>query len=162
MGYVPNVLAADYLVKRILPELNDLQKNTKVLIAGARPTKSVRGLASDNVDVSGWIDDIRDAYASGVVMMAPLFHGIGQQNKILEAMAMGIPCITTELVNNAIGASQEEEIMIANDPKQFAEAYVELINNPSLYQRISQNGNTFVRDKYDWINIRKKFNEYFN
>ena len=86
----------------ILPLLIKKYPSIKILIAGARPTALVQSLASENVTITGWVEDIRVAYASAKIFVAPLFLGSGLQNKILEAMAMSIPCVTTTLVNNAV------------------------------------------------------------
>ncbi len=88
MGYVPNVEGSRYLVQEILPKLITYFPNIKILIAGARPTALVQSFASENVTVTGWVEDIREAYASAKIFVAPLFLGSGQQNKILEAMSM--------------------------------------------------------------------------
>ena len=150
MGYEPNVRAAHFLVEEILPLLITDFPDLKILIAGARPVRSVKFLASEHVAVSGWIDDIRDAYASGRVMMAPIFSGAGQQNKILEAMSMGIPCVTSALVNNAIGAVPKEQIEIAQTPQEFAEATKKLLNEKKYRQMMSHNARTFVCETYSW------------
>lgn len=147
MGYLPNIEAAEYLVQKILPLLH---ADTKVLIAGARPDKRIKKLASSQVTIKGWSNDIRQAYGESKVFVAPLWSGTGQQNKILEAMSMGIPCITTSLVNNAILAKENSEILIADDEKTFAEKIVFLLNNAHLQQQISNAGRDFVKQNYSW------------
>ncbi|MDV7396817.1 glycosyltransferase, partial [Arthrospira platensis SPKY1] len=98
------MLAAIYLAKAILPALKSDFSEIRLLIAGARPDRRVKALATESVMVSGWMEDIRDAYSKTGIFVSPIFTGIGQQNKILEAMSMKIPVITTSSVNNAIGA----------------------------------------------------------
>lgn len=147
MGYAPNIDAAEYLVNNILPLL---ETNVKVVIAGARPDKRIKQLASNSVTVTGWIDDIRTAYAESRVFVAPLWLGTGQQNKILEAMAMGIPCVTSSSVNNAIGARDGIEVIIADNEEAFADGIRSLMNDPALYKSISRNALTFVQENYSW------------
>lgn len=150
MGYVPNVEGSRYLVQEILPKLITYFPNIKILIAGARPTALVQSFASENVTVTGWVEDIREAYASAKIFVAPLFLGSGQQNKILEAMSMKIPCITTTLVNNAIGATPNKAIILADDNDAFVEKIKLLLNNQDQIENISQAGLEFVRDNYSW------------
>jgi glycosyltransferase involved in cell wall biosynthesis len=76
--------------------------------------------------------------------------GTGMQNKLLEAMALGIPCITTTLANNAIRAKENEEILVANSPEEFAQHVLELIENESLYNRLAINASEFVKKNYSW------------
>ena len=159
MGYAPNIKAALFLVKNILPLLQKQLPNLKILIAGARPSIEVQKLQSEQVEVSGWIDDIREAYASATMFVAPLFIGMGQQNKILEAMAMGVPCITSDLVNNAIGGTPNENILIANDTQAFANQIVSLYKNPTLQQQISENGLNYVHNNFSWSAFVEELNK---
>ena len=147
MGYLPNVESVVYLVNEIMPLLRS-QKT--LMISGARPTTQVLELASDMVSISGWVDDIRDAYRNAKIFVAPIFAGTGQQNKILEAMAIGLPCITTTQVNNAIVAKPEKEVIIANNPTEFAIAITRLLNDRSHYENIQKNARRFVQNNYSW------------
>ncbi len=147
MGYLPNILAAEFLVENILEKSNE---NYKILIAGARPHKRVKKLARENVDVSGWMNDIRDAYTSSKLMVAPIFSGAGQQNKILEAMALGKVCITTPQVNDAINAEEGKEIFTAKTEDEFIEKINYLLNNPELCVEIGKNARNFVVNNYKW------------
>lgn len=161
MGYVPNVEGARYLVQVILPKLIKKYPNIKILIAGARPTALVQSFSSKNVTVTGWVEDIRIAYASAKIFVAPLFLGSGQQNKILEAMSMEVPCLTTNLVNNAIGAKDNSEIVLADDANGFVEKIEWLLQNPAEIQRIGVTGKEFVKNNYSWEYYVKPLEECF-
>ena len=76
--------------------------------------------------------------------------GTGMQNKLLEAMAMGIPCITTNLANAPIRTTHKKEILVANDELEFVSSIKQLLNNHELYGKIQQNASAFVRDEYSW------------
>lgn len=159
MGYRPNVEAVKFLVKKALPLALRKCPELKVLIAGARPALEIKRLASRSVQVSGWVEDIRTAYASADIFVAPLFLGSGLQNKILEAMAMGIPCLTTQQVNNAIQAVPEESILIAESAEEFAKKMVLLKQSKDLRTKIRQNGLAFVRENYSWEIFGKQLNQ---
>ena len=161
MGYVPNVEGARYLVQVILPKLIKKHPDIKILIAGARPTALVQSFSSKNVTVTGWVEDIRIAYASAKIFVAPLFLGSGQQNKILEAMSMEVPCLTTNLVNNAIGAEDNSEIVLADDANAFVEKIEWLLQNPVEIQRIGVAGKEFVKNNYSWEYYVKPLEECF-
>ena len=150
MGYPPNVNAVTTLVSEILPLVRGERPQTDLLIAGARPTKAVQQLGGVGIEVSGWLDDIRSAYERGRIMVVPLVIGAGLQNKILEAMSMGVPCVTTELVNRAIGAVPDEEILIATSAQEFAQQTLRLLESPELYSRISAGGLKLVQSRYSW------------
>lgn len=162
MGYLPNVGAVMNLCKDILPTYASLYKyDLSLLIAGARPHQNVKKLASDKIKISGWVDDIRDAYARCKILCAPIYNGTGQQNKILEAMSMGIPCITTSDVNAAIGATHNEQILIANNKVEFAKAIHRLLTDPDLHRKISTNCRAFILKEYSWDNSINKLNTIF-
>jgi len=147
MGYLPNVEAAEYIVHEILPLL---PAGIKLLISGARPHKRIKSLASSHVVVSGWVEDIRKSYKRAKICIAPLWSGTGQQNKILEAMALGVPCLTTPAVNSAIGASENIDIVIADNASDFATQIKHLLQNPVIANEIGKNAQSFVMQNYSW------------
>ena len=153
LGYYPNVEAAKFLVYQILPLLLTHMPDIKILIAGARPTAEVQNLSNKNVVVKGWLKDIRTAYSDAQIFVAPLYHGSGQQNKILEAMAMGLPCITTSLVNNAILAKPDKDILTiepADTEGVWVEKIINLLQNIHNQEITSKNARLFVEEKYSW------------
>ena len=132
-----------------------------MLIGGTNPSKKVLSLKNKNIFVSGWVEDIRHLYSLGRVFVAPMFIGTGLQNKLLEAMAMDIPCITTNLANNALLA-KPTQILIANSKSEFANSCIELLHNENLYKNLSLEGLKFVKNTYDWKKINNKLGALFN
>jgi len=162
MAYPPNVDAAEYLIKEIMPIVWKKLPSTTVLLAGASPVKRVLSLQSKLVEVSGWMDDIRDSYSSALVFIAPMRIGTGLQNKLLEAMSMKIPSITTPLANDALQAKDNEEILIGCDANELAYRIIELMSNKNLYNNIAQNGYNFVHNNHSWEKATQKLNEIIN
>lgn len=152
LGYFPNIAAAQYLVREVLPLVRASREETAVLLAGARPAPAVRALQGQGVRVEGWVEDIRSAYATGRIFVAPLFHGAGQQNKILEAMAMGIPVITTPHVHAGIGCPPEV-VLLADSPGSFAGQILRLLQEPALRAEQSAAARRFVTEHHGWTPI---------
>ena len=151
MSYAPNVNAVEYLANDILPLVWKKLPDAKMYIAGATPDPRVKKVASDRIIISGWLDDMRDAYAQSKIFIAPMRIGTGLQNKLLEAMAMRLPCITTTLANNSLLASEEKnEILVGNNEQELAEHIITLLTNKDKANEIAQNGHDFVRRIYDW------------
>jgi sugar transferase (PEP-CTERM/EpsH1 system associated) len=150
MSYPPNVNAVDYLANEILPIVWRTLPQTTLYIAGATPDPRVRKAASERIIVSGWLDDIRDAYAQSRVFIAPMRIGTGLQNKLLEAMSMGLPAITSPLANASLGAKPNEEILIGNDAEEMAQHIVTLLNYPQKAIQLAQAGYDFTNRVYDW------------
>ena len=148
LSYAPNVEAVHYISNEILPKLPGIN----CLISGATPSNPLIKLTQQNtqIELQGWIDDIREAYLRGRIFIAPMQIGTGMQNKLLEAMALGIPCITTTLANNAIQAKINDEILVADSPEEFASCVLELIENQMLYNKLAFNAKEFVKNNYSW------------
>tara|TARA_B110000285_G_C15136603_1_gene627381 strand:- start:35 stop:1189 length:1155 start_codon:yes stop_codon:yes gene_type:complete len=160
MSYPPNVDAAVHFVEDILPLIKSKKPNIKVMIAGTTPTPSVKALASHNVTITGFLEDIRSAYNQSKVFVAPLRLGAGLQNKLLEAMSMSIPCITSTLANNALMAS-EKEILVTDNKEEFANYCVELIKNNNFRDEIGANGQDYIKANFSWIINTKKLEGLF-
>ncbi len=156
MGYPPNAKAAVYIVKNILPLVHKTMPEVNLLLAGANPDKSVLALDSKNVKVAGWVDDMRESYAKAKIFIAPMQIGTGLQNKLLEAMAMQIPSITSQLANNALGAEQEKEILIGSSPDEYASLIIDLLKNPIKAEKLAKNGYKYIINNYNWESATAK------
>lgn len=150
MNYPPNIDSAEILAKQVMPIVREHIPEAKLLLAGADPHPRVSALISEHVEVSGWVEDIRLSYAAGKVFAAPLRIGTGLQNKLLEAMSMGLPCVTTQLANNALGAEAGREILLADSVQEHAKAIVDLLQSEPLAKALAQRGRQFVQVRYSW------------
>jgi len=155
MGYPPNINGAEYLVNKILPLVKQNKPELKVVIAGANPHKRLLAMHSPGIEVTGWVADMREYYAKARIFIAPMQMGTGLQNKLLEAMAMKIPCITSTLANNALEALHGKEILIGKDPEDYAKHIVNLLDNKEMLDNLAQKGYDFVSTKYNWGNNTK-------
>jgi polysaccharide biosynthesis protein PslH len=155
MSYPPNVKSAEFLVDRILPLVWRTRPETTLLISGANPVASIRRLQSDVVRVQGWTDDIRSSFAKCRIFVAPMLIGSGLQNKLLEAMAMGLPCITSELANRSLGAKEEEQILIGRSEEDYAKLLLRLLENREAANDLAKKGNIFVLEHFIWPNSNR-------
>ncbi|MBI3511315.1 MAG: glycosyltransferase [Bacteroidetes bacterium] len=150
MNYPPNVESVIYIVKNILPLLWKSKPDARLIISGASPSNEVLALRSEKVIVTGWVEDVRENFSRSKILVAPMLSSIGMQNKILEAMAMKIPCITTTLSNNAVGAVPDRQILVADSPEQFVNAICLLLDHPEKGERLAENGYQLVHEKFNW------------
>ena len=155
LSYVPNIEAAKFISKKIFPLLQEKVPNIKILISGSNPSKKVLRLSNENIKVTGWVDDIRETYCSGKVFFAPMSLGSGLQNKLLEAMSLGIPCITSNLCNESLGATHMKNIIIGNSIEQYISQILNILNKPELISEIGKNGREFVNKKFSWESSNK-------
>lgn len=160
MSYPPNVDTAERLATKIMPIVRRKHPDAQLLLAGASPHPRVSALSNPPaVTVTGWLDDIRDGYLSGMVFAAPLRIGTGLQNKLLEAMSMGLPCVTSALANNALGATPDTDLLVRDQDESFAEAINTLLDNSTLRAELGRNGRTFVVEHYSWKQACQKLSD---
>jgi len=159
MGYPPNINSVIFLANKILPLVYQKYPKIKILIAGANPSLQVLSLRSENITVTGWVKDMRECYAKSKIFIAPMQIGTGLQNKLLEAMAMKIPCITSEFANSALCAKNGIEILAGNTPEEYASLIISLLENPQKAKTLGENGYLFVLKKYNWKIINEELNK---
>lgn len=150
MGYPPNVNAAGYLVSEIIPIVRTKIPGVTMMLAGANPHPHIQAMADEKIRVTGWVEDMRECYASSKIFIAPMRIGTGLQNKLLEAMSMGLPCITSALANQALGAAEDEEILVGRSPEEFAAHIIRLLSDNELSENVARAGRAFVKRTYDW------------
>jgi sugar transferase (PEP-CTERM/EpsH1 system associated) len=150
MSYLPNVDAAEYLVHEILPRLASAQLFPKVCIVGADPSPRVLKLASAQVEVTGRVEDTRPYYRGAKMLVAPMFMSTGVQNKILEAMSMGIPVITTPQAASALNGGDSIPLFTASDPLDFARHISFLLDHPRKAEMLAAEAGQFVRRFFSW------------
>lgn len=150
MQYEPNVNCVKYVVEHVMPLLVNEYPHIQFVAAGMNPAKELQLIKSRNLQLTGWVDDLRNYYQQSRIFIAPMQIGIGMQNKILEAMSMGLPVITTSLANNAIGAVHGKEIWIADTPQKVAEAVSYLLSNTDLALTIGQNARNLMVEQFGW------------
>ena len=155
MGYPPNVEGAVFLANEVMSLVRKQVPEAKLMLAGARPDQKVKELAGGYTEVTGWVDDMRDCYAKAKVFVAPMMIGTGLQNKLLEAMAMRIPCVTSTLANNALHAKENEEILIAETAEEYANHILELLDNSSKSEQIATAGHNLVTEHFSWEGTTK-------
>jgi glycosyltransferase involved in cell wall biosynthesis len=153
MDYYPNEQAAKILINEILPLVQRQIHNARVAIVGANPTDSLRQLASEKVIITGMVDDIRPWFARAQVVVVPLRIGGGTRLKILEAMAMSAPVVTTSLGCEGLNVEHGRNIFIKDDNESFVEAVVYLLKNPQQRKTIARAARALVIEQYAWSAI---------
>jgi len=156
MSYAPCVDGAVYFCTQVLPHVQQAIKYVDVWIVGANPAPEVIGLASDRVHVTGYIEDILPYYKQAAVSVVPLRAGGGTRLKILEAMALGRPVVSTTIGCEGLEVVDGEHLLIADAPYQFAVKTVQLLTDKVLYCHIADNARRLITRKYDWDVIAQR------
>ena len=156
LSYLPNIEAANFIAKEILPKLLKNVPNIKILIAGSNPSKRVLKLANKNIEIQGWVEDIRKTYSSGKIFFAPMTIGSGLQNKLLEAMSTSIPCITSELSNRSLKAVEKKNILTGSSVNEYVNHITLLLNDEKKRKKIGESGRKYVIENYNWKTANDK------
>lgn len=163
MGYPPNVDAVLYFYEAIMPLVRRQVHDVKLLIVGHHPRSEVRHLATrDDVIVTGSVPDIVPYYQQSRVSIIPLRAGGGTRLKILESMALGRPVVSTALGCEGLEVVDQEHLMIADSPAEFAERVVRLLTDRELRPRIARAARQLVETRYDWAVISQKLMAVYN
>ena len=160
MDYAPNVDAVQYFVQDILPLIHKRHPEVEFIIAGQRPVKKVSDLASDKVKVTGFIKDLAAMYNQASVVVAPLRFGAGTQNKVLEAMAMGVPVVCSHIGFKGLGIESGEGAIMRRSPVEFAEAVCQLLSDEKQRVVVGQKGTEVIINGFGWDSIAVKLEQY--
>jgi len=164
MSYPFNVYSIVYFCNNIYPLIKEKEPRVKLFIVGRSPRKEVRSLSQkyDGVIVTGEVEDIRPFLAKAHVVLAPMIVDDGGfKTKILEAMAMGKPIVSTSIGVQGIDAIPEKNVIIADEPKVFADRVVELLRDEKLRKRMGVNARKFVEERYSWEKMTDILNNVF-
>jgi polysaccharide biosynthesis protein PslH len=151
MSYPPNILAANWFVEHCLPLIRREVPGAQLLIAGSNPTSEIQALGKrQDVTVTGFVESMPAALTRASVAVAPMHSGAGIQNKILEAMACGLPVVTTTLGLGGIEAIADRELVVADDAQTFAREAARLLREPEHARRIGAAAREFVIRRHSW------------
>ena len=150
MAFPPNVDAAVYLCRTILPRIVARRPDARVVLVGRDPAPEVRALAGERVQVTGTVDDVRPYLASATVFACPLRMGAGIKNKVLQAWAMGKAVVATPVSVAGLAVEEGKNILVQEDPDEFAAAVVRLIDDPALRARLGSEARQTVVAGYTW------------
>lgn len=163
MSVAHNVVAAQNLCYKIMPALLRDYPTLELLIVGANPSKEV--LALDKVNgtrVLGFVDDLYSELMAADIFVAPMYFSAGIQNKALEAMACGLPVVTTSNVAKSLDAHDEVELMIADDNLGFVKKTTHLIQNAEARDQIGRAGRSLILKKYSPAAVSDLIRERLN
>jgi sugar transferase (PEP-CTERM/EpsH1 system associated) len=148
MDYHANIDAVTWFVREMWPGVAARHPRLEFVIAGRNPVKEVQALASARIRVTGTVDDVRPYYAEAFAVVVPLRVGAGTRLKILEAMAAGVPVVSTRLGVEGIDAQPGRDLLIADSPEEMINALDAL--TPEKRAGIAVAGRKLVEQAYDW------------
>ena len=149
LNYHPNVDALEFFAGQIMPRIRDLVP-ARLTVVGMGASPRIHALGRDDIEIVGKVADVRPVLDDAAVVVAPLRFGGGTRLKILEAMAMARPVVSTTVGAEGISARDGEHLLIADTPEAFATAVARLLDDPSLRRAIGEAGRRLVEQHSDW------------
>ena len=159
--YEPNADAAQYLIRRIFPQVLERVPHARLLLIGRDPPESLRALASPSIEITGRVPDIRLYLEQAMIVVSPLRMGAGIKNKVLEALALGKPMVATKLSCDGIAVMDGTHLLIGNNSREFAAAIVRLIRSPDLRTRLAQAGRALIEEQYTWTGVADQYERLY-
>jgi sugar transferase (PEP-CTERM/EpsH1 system associated) len=151
MDYLPNIDAVRYFCGEILPLVRREVPQTRFYIVGLNPPAEVRHLGEiPGVVVTGTVPDVRPYYKRASVCVAPLRIGRGVQNKVLQAMAMGLPVVASRVAYRGLEAQPGKHLLVEDDQRAFAARVVALLKNPGERHAMGRQARAFVEGNHAW------------
>lgn len=160
MRTFPNTDAVLFFVKEVFPQLKAKKADLRFYIVGTEPGKSVQQLHNgEDIIVTGFVDDVIPYINNSALLIAPMRVGAGVQNKILEAMALGTPVVTTSI--GAEGLAQEN-LLIGDTPAALTEKILELVNNPETRRKKASAGRKYIESQFKWEQVLSSLDDCLN
>lgn len=162
MNYFPNVDAVLYFCREIFPRIREQHPNATFTIVGREPTEQVQRLAvQPGVVVTGSVPDVRPYFEKASVFVSPMRAGSGIQTKNLEAMAMGVPVVTSAVGAMGLAADIGTELLVADTPASFAAQVMQLVDNRERRETLAQAGRKRVETTYSWHAIGERLENVY-
>ena len=162
MDWYPNEDAVTFFADEVLPRIQEKVSDVKFSIVGGNPSARVQKLAERNgIVVTGRVPEIKPYFAEATVFVVPLRIGSGTRLKILEGLAMGKAIVSTSVGAEGLDLKDDDEIFIADEPNDFADAVTQLLTDSELRRRIGENGCARVERDYDWRSIGEKLHTLY-
>jgi len=146
--HLPNVDGIRWFVQETWPMLQERKSTRRLIIGGSKMPDAVTSMASDTVDVRGYVRDLAQLFASCWISVAPLRYGAGIKGKIVTSLSYGVPVVATSIAAEGTGLRHDEDILIADSPAAMADAIMRLDADDDLWRRLSANGYRSFQERF--------------
>ena len=158
----PNVDAMCYFCGNILPLIAEAVPEVRLRIIGNAPPPEIAQLATERVEVLGYVAETKPFLETSAISIAPLRFGAGMKGKIGEAMSFGLPVVTTTVGVEGFGLTPGKDVLVGDTPEEFASAVVSLLRDTTLWAKVGTAGFEFIRDNYSEPVVRRAVYSFFD
>jgi glycosyltransferase involved in cell wall biosynthesis len=158
LGYSANRDAVMYYKEEIMPLVRESYPNVQLLVTGRYESVDVDGIGKcAGIRLTGYVDDIRDVLSRASACIVPLRQGGGMRLKIPEAMAAGVPVVSTSVGVEGLSCTHGEHLLIGDTPEEFAAGIVRVLGDRTLAERLRENARRLVEERYSWRSSAGRF-----
>lgn len=162
MSYHANVTMVLNFTEKVLPLIWQKCPKVKLIVVGKDPTKKIRDLERDpRITVTGTVPDIRPYFHQATMAVTPITYGVGIQNKVLEAMACGVPVVSSPKAISGISVVPGQEVLVGSTPEELAQAVLTLLDNPPLQEKLIGASLNYVRNHHQWPALAAELEYYY-
>jgi len=154
-SWLPNLQGLLWFLREVWPEIIEEFSDAKIFVVGKNPSDEIIRFKGENVIVTGYVNNVKPWIEKAEIFLVPLFSGGGIRIKILEAMAMGKPTVSTSIGAEGIGVSDMKNIIISDNKENFVKSIKLLFNNKKIRDNLSKNSRKLIKEKYSFEVIEK-------
>jgi glycosyltransferase involved in cell wall biosynthesis len=163
LTYSVNFDAVDFFLREVFPSIQAQRPDVRLSVTGKLEGVPIDRLpVNDGLVLTGYLDDVRPTVARSWACVVPLRAGGGTRLKILEALALGTPVVSTSMGAEGLAVTPGADILIADEPTEFADATLRLLEDPALRAELAANGRRLVRGRYDWDQIGEQLDQFLH
>ena len=159
MDWLPNEDGILNFIEEILPRISKVISGVKLMVVGRKPSRRLQALATENaqVQLTGWVDDVRPYLARGSVCIVPLRVGSGTRLKIFEAMSTGKAVVSTTIGAEGLPVTSGKDVLLADSPEEFAKSVVMILQDKSLRRSLGLAARRLVESRFGWSTVAAEF-----
>jgi glycosyltransferase involved in cell wall biosynthesis len=162
MNYPPNVAAANFLVRGLVPLVQAARPDAQAVIVGRNPHPQVVALAARNgVEVTGEVDEIRPWLRAAQVFVCPMLSGTGIKNKLLEAMASELPCVVTPLALQGLDVTAGQHLLVGESADELATHILSVLNDNTLARSLGRAARRYVLASHSWHSVANAYEDVY-
>jgi glycosyltransferase involved in cell wall biosynthesis len=161
LSTVPNVDGVVYFLREVWPRIAAARPDARFVVVGASPAPAIQAHAGPRVSILGPVDDLRPHLAAAAAIVVPLRLGSGTRLKILEAWAMARPVVSTSLGAEGLDAVPGRQLLVADDPSDFAGAVLRVLGDRTLAEELGRAGRSLVTERYSWSGAAGALEAFF-
>jgi glycosyltransferase involved in cell wall biosynthesis len=161
-NHPPNAEGIAWFCQEILPVIRARFPDLKTRVVGNEPPAFLQQFAHLGVELQGWVQDLEPLLSKSRISIAPLLHGAGMKGKVGEALAAGLPCVTTPIGSEGMGLTHGSNVLVADNATAFASAVILAYSNEDLWSMLAVNGPVFMEERYTPRAIRAAIHDVFS